>query len=90
MTKALAAMLLAIAVPSKAYVPTSDYHEERIEGFTVLISPEAAGHPTWLQKLRDELRDQLSSHLETQKCAVASTAQCKAEAKYRTPSFSTE
>ncbi|MDZ4055702.1 MAG: hypothetical protein U1D69_01855 [Polynucleobacter sp.] len=59
MTKALAAMLLAIAVPSKAYVPTSDYHEERIEGFTVLISPEAASHPTWLRKLRDELRDQL-------------------------------
>lgn len=59
MTSALATVLLAAAISGTAYVPTSEYREERIEGFTVLFSPEALKHPTDTHKLREELREQL-------------------------------
>lgn len=59
MTTAFATILLSAVFSSAAYVPTSEYREETIEGFTVLISPEAASHSTTMRQLREELRDQL-------------------------------
>ena len=59
MITALTTTLLAAVVSTTAYLPTSDYREETIEGFTVLISPEVAHHPTVMAKLREELATQL-------------------------------
>lgn len=59
MITGLATTLLAAVVSTTAYVPTSDYREETIEGFTILISPEATQHPIVMVKLREELTTQL-------------------------------
>lgn len=59
MTATLATLLLAAALSVMAYVPTSEYREERIEGFFVLFSPDATKNPVELHKLREQLRDQL-------------------------------
>lgn len=59
MTATLATLLLAGALSVAAFVPTRDYHEETIEGFSVLFSPEAIKNPTVLHKLHEQLRDQL-------------------------------
>lgn len=52
-------MLLAAVLSGVAYTPTSDYREEKIEGFTVLFSPETIKHPVNMRKLREELGNQL-------------------------------
>ena len=59
MTATLATLLLAAVLSGPAFVPTSEYREERIEGFFVLFSPEAIKNPAESHKLREQLRDQL-------------------------------
>lgn len=55
----LANALLASALSSVPYIPSSACIEEKIEGFTVLISPEVAARSAQRQDLRAELEMQL-------------------------------
>lgn len=54
-----ASVLLAGAICSSPYIPTADYGSQTVEGFVVLISPDAARHPAGLQALQAELEAQL-------------------------------
>lgn len=54
------ALLVASALSAPIYTPSSAYRSEEIEGFTVLVSPEAASHRERMQDVLAELRAQLS------------------------------